>query len=366
MKKKSITSIISAVFMAAVMGLVPTLICMALGTPRDPNGDGSIDLSDSIYISQFLSAYHLPSNLTSLDFDQSGVISPMDAYKVQLYNLNSYQPPDYNPNDPIEYSIATTRTYWRHDYNNTNQSSYYEYTLSPNYVINNVGNETDTIFGNNNMIRDYDTAVVKLSCGGTGFIVGDHTIATAAHCVYDTSTNKFFDFTIEIIDANNNLLQTLSPRYSHISKNFSQLSYDIKNDFALIYVTSDISQYGKFDLGVSLEDYANNSGQVIVSGFPQSYPAGYDGSEYGLRFKASGNLIANYTDSGKLAYDADMTYGDSGGPVFVEEGIFASGNLGEYKTAVGINVYQTSVANYGVRINEDLLKFYKKNTYLTP
>lgn len=368
MKKKRITSVISTVFTAVVMGLVPTLICIAIGTPRDPNGDGSIDLADGIYITQFLSAYHLPSNLTALDFDQSGVISPMDSYKVQLYNLNLYTPPDYDPSDPIEYSSSSTRYYRRHDYSNSNKASYYEYYLSPNNVINNIGDVTDTIFGSNDMVRDYDTSVVRLSCGGTGFIVGSHVIATAAHCVYDIDTDEFFDLSIDIVDTDNSVIQTINPSYSHITRNFAQLaSYNSNYDYALIYVTTDLSQYGMFNMGMVLEDYIDNEGQVIVSGFPQSYPSGYESSDYGLRFRASGNILPDYTNSNNLCYDADMTNGDSGGPVYIEEGIYTVNNgLEEYKTVVAINVAQNSLANYGIRINGDILKFYKKNTYLTP
>ena len=121
-----------------------------------------------------------------------------------------------------------------------------------------------------------------------------------------------------------------------------------------------------FNLGMALDEYVDDEGQVIVSGFPQTYPAGYENSEYGLRFKASGNILPNHTTTNLLAYDADMTNGDSGGPVYVEEGSYVQGNLEEFKTVVAINVSQIYYANYGVKINGDIIKFYKKNTYLTP
>lgn len=368
MKKKSISSVISAIFTAIVMGLIPTIICMATGTPRDPNGDGSIDLADSVFIQQFLVGNKLPWDLTSLDFDQNGVISKFDARMVQLYLLNLYNAPDYNQSDEIEYSDGSTIYYRRHDCLSNMQSSYYEYSLAPAYYSNNIGNDTDVIIGDNDMVLDSDTAVVKLSCGGSGFIIGNHVIATAAHCVYDLDTDYFLNISIDIVSANNTVIQTLYPRYIHIPKNFAQLSsYNKEYDYALIYVTADLSQYGKFDLGMALEEYIDDEGTVTVSGFPQEYPSGYENMPYGLRFKATGNIDPSFQNPRCIFYDADTAGGDSGGPVYIEEQTTAGGSLEKYKTAIAINVAESSYYNYntGVQITGDLLRFYKNNTELT-
>lgn len=365
MKKKRIMSVIIAILTVIIIGLVPSFVCMALGNPRDPNGDGFINIQDSVFIKQFLGGSVLPYKLSPLDFDKNGLITKLDSQKVELYNLNLYNAPSDDPNDPIEYSNGTTRTYWRHDYNSNDSTSYYEYDLSQTLFVNNVGDDTDVIIGSNDMIRDYDKAVVKLSTGGTGFIIGDHTIATAAHCIFDQITDSFLNITIEVIDTDNTVLSTMTPRYAHINKEYSQ-SDDGMYDYALIYVTTDLSQYGKFDLGIALRPYIDNEGQVIVSGFPSTYPPGYTQPPYGLRFKSSGNLISSYTGTTLLAYDADMASGQSGGPVYVEEGIYNGNDYIEYKTAIAINTTESDTDNFGVRITEDLIKFYKKNTYLVP
>ncbi len=360
--KKYLSVIISSLLMIASMY---SLMSYAVGNPRNPNGDSVINMADSVYIQQYLDGNLYPINLTALDFDQNGIISQMDSYKIQRYLLNQYTPPNQNENDPIEYGVATTRYYRKHDYSSSNAYSYSEYSISPNVSINSVEENTRTIFGSNDMIRDYDTSVVRLSIGGTGFIVNNHVIATAAHCVYSIETDEFFDLNIQIVDSDNTTIQTIYPKYSHIPKSFAQLSeYNSNFDYALIYVEEDLSQYGMFKLGTALDDYVDSNGQVTVSGFPQTYPAGYQNSEYGLRFKATGNVLSS-SNSYLLRYDADMTGGDSGGPVYVEEGITIDGILKEYKTAVAINVSQNVTTNNGVRINGDILRFFYSNINLS-
>ncbi|MCM1505777.1 MAG: dockerin type I repeat-containing protein [Ruminococcus flavefaciens] len=54
----------------------------------DVNGDGKVTLADAVCIMQYLCGHHEPTDLNKYDVDQNGVISPMDAYIVQVYTLN--------------------------------------------------------------------------------------------------------------------------------------------------------------------------------------------------------------------------------------------------------------------------------------
>ncbi|MDE5861192.1 MAG: trypsin-like peptidase domain-containing protein [Ruminococcus sp.] len=253
-------------------------------------------------------------------------------------------------------AASKTRTYLRHNYTSSEDDVEYQLTVNPE-------NKSRTIFPPNDMVRDTDTAVVRLDgVGGTGFIVGEHEIATAAHCVYNKG---FLDFKISIIDENNKVIKTISPHYVHINKNYSPLSNYIGDksiyDYAMIYVDEDLSQYGKFNLGVALDSYADKNGSVIVSGFPGEYPDDYKGADWGIRFKAKGNIIGHNLDA--FNYNADTFGGTSGGPVYIEEGITTvDGKLHEYKTAIAI--HKTS-GNWGAKITSELLKFYKDNPYKT-
>lgn len=256
-----------------------------------------------------------------------------------------------------------SRTYWRHDYSSSNLSSYYEYDLS--LQIADTANLVSPayIFGENDMVRDYDTSVVRLSVGGTGFIVGNHLIATAGHCVYDIDNDKFINNTISIVDENNEVIDTISSKYVHVNKNFATASsYSAYYDYALIYVEEDLSEYGMFYLGAPLDNYITTTSTVTVSGFPASYPNGYEGESWGIRFKADGNILPSYSNSLVISYNADMTFGDSGGPVY-----FTETRCGQtYNTVIAVNACQLDgYYNKGVRITSDLLKFYYGNSYIT-
>lgn len=254
--------------------------------------------------------------------------------------------------------VPEIRTYRRHDYNDSDLTLYSDYKL----IVDGKSNAR-TISPPNDMVRDKDTSVVRIDGpGGTGFIVGEHEIATAAHCVYSRDSNEFLEFEISIIDANNKVIKTISPHYVHINENYETARKDSESpyDYAMIYVDEDLSQYGKFNLGVALDSYADKKGSVIVSGFPDEYPEGYENANWGIRFKAKGNIIDKNSDAFK--YNADMASGCSGGPVYIEEGITVNGKLEEYKTVIAIN---KSHGNWGARITAELLKFYGDNPHKT-
>lgn len=263
---------------------------------------------------------------------------------------------------PFESNALSQRTYLRYDYSNPN-SSPYQYTISvPDTYFDNT--QSYSIFPPNNMVRDYNTSVVRLTSGGTGFIIGQNTIVTAAHCVYN---NGLYNFNIEIVGDNNQVLDVITPHCVHIPKKYVDSATDKDNyDYALIYVDEDLSDYGTFGMGICLDSYVNNQGNVTVSGFPGEYPPGYNDSDYGIRFKAVGNITGKTENNLRLIYNADTAGGDSGGPVYVNEsfvGTINSVNVSyDYNTVIAIH---TRGDNSGVRINFDIMYFCYQNSYLT-
>ncbi|MDE6520894.1 MAG: S1 family peptidase [Ruminococcus sp.] len=290
------------------------------------------------------------------------MLAVVSAFVLLIISLTCYNSFDTNAG-------LSQRSYLRYDYKNPNAAPY-QYTISvPDTVFENTP-EPYTIFPPNDMVRDYDTSVVRLSIGGTGFIIGKHTIVTAGHCVYDINQKKFDNFTIDIVGNDNSAIKTITPHYVHVPKNFADLTKyntmpDIQYDYALIYVEEDLSAYGMFNMGICLDKYIDDKGKVIVSGFPQKYPSNYNDSEYGLRFKASGNIISSENNGRNITYDADATNGDSGGPVYVNESYVDSRVSYDYNTVVAINVSQFVAFNAGVRINFDILYFCYQNANLT-
>ena len=368
---KKLISTLSALIAACVA--VTSLAAYA--AYRDPNGDGVFNALDSLYVQQFLVGRIPTYNLNAMDVDQNGIVGKMDSDKI-LHDLtnkdNPILPEAPAGDDTTTLETIEERTYRKHNYSSTSSTSYTSYQINKSTINSTTsGNATNSdcmpmsIIDDNDMIRDTNTAVVRLTIGGTGFIVGDHIIATAAHCVYYYG---FVDNTIEVVDENNNVIDSFHAESVHVPDNYFSSNSRIKkeHDYALLYVPSvDLSEYGMFSLGVATDDYLNNtSNQVVVSGFPQEYPNGYpevNDETYGLRFKASGNVKYN-SDPYRLSYNADTAGGDSGGPVYVEEGYMTNYNeqheWHEYKTVVGIH---TNAGNSGVRITPELLAFYNNN-----
>lgn len=383
-KKRSISALMAATAVLTVS--TASMTSSAVTTVRDANGDGKIYLNDAVTTSYYLAGKYNPSSVKSFDFDGNGIISAMDSEKIQQYlvgNINDSSLP--GPVGADSQAVATTREYVRHYYSSSDPTSYSEYSLTVDPYNNtntspNANSQQRVVIGDNDMQLDPDTAVIQLQfSGGTGsaFIVDDHLIATAAHCV--CKDQNFFNMKIKLKDSNNNV-KWITPKYIDANKNFydnynsngnpntsDYNTYLLGNDYALIYVEEDLSNYGIFNMGVALNEYADNHGEVIVSGFPSksAYPSWFEATIEKTRFKAKGKILSRTPKY--INYDADTAPGDSGGPVYVQEEF--SGDT--YNTVIAINVAETynskdpnndSVKkNHGVRITPDILNFFYNN-----
>ncbi len=82
---------LSAILSAVVMTATASALTVNAVTPSDPNGDGSILVSDATYIMSYLNGQFEPADLDALDFDRNGVISEMDVETVYMYLTNSWE-----------------------------------------------------------------------------------------------------------------------------------------------------------------------------------------------------------------------------------------------------------------------------------
>lgn len=380
-KKKKLSALIAAIAVLTVSTV--SVSGSAVTTVRDPDGDGRILMSDGSFILQYLAGRFNPTSQKSLDFDGNGIISNKDAtvlahYWMQLINGSSVD--DSNLPAPVgadTQAAATTTNYIRHYYNSNTVNQVYSLTVDPFDNTNtspNANSQQRVIIGENNLQLDPDTAVVQLELDpgyGTGFIVDNHIIATAAHCLCESQ--NFSNIRIKLKDSNNNV-KWITPKYVDINKDFydnftlKNYSYELVGvDYALIYVEEDLSNYGAFNMGVALNEYADNHGEVIVSGFPSksAYPSWFDATTERTRFKAKGKILSRTPKY--LDYDADTAPGVSGGPVYVQEEF--SDNT--YNTVIAINVAEdydpqdlnndAEKKNSGVRITPDILNFFYNN-----
>lgn len=355
---------------------------------KDPNGDGVQDLFDSIYIREFLYGKVDTTNYNEFDINNNYLITFFDAWIIDARQIGILPTP--NSSKVITTATATSDyVYYKHDCSSTNPLSYTSYTLSRplnsttnmksglnnTHNIELYSNPLDANSSRGLSLDDVtissDTAVVSIGGYGTGFIIGEHLIATAAHCVFernnDNTHRAFIDFDIKIIDEDGyTVINTIQPKYIHVPKlYFDKPSYDINYDYALIYVEESLSDYGVFGLGLAMDDYILNRRNVTVSGFPA-----VDGISYNLRVETYGNTYPEYygVDPQHFHYNAESVGGASGGPVYFNERYTYNNGLGiqriNINTAIGINTVGGPGVGGGVKFNEDNLYFYYSNPYV--
>lgn len=244
-------------------------------------------------------------------------------YRKHLYSTG------YGTSNDIVYNLSMTETAFP-----TGMSS-------PDVVIGNDGRvpETSSIY----------TGIVRIGgpTGGTGFVVGDHEIATAAHVVFNGNswnTNSYFQFPVIGADGKVEVNTLTATKYyfkeAHIEQNYYTSQND-EIDYALITVNTDLSDCYHFSLGIpydmysaSFVDYFDDY-NLYVTGYPGDLGSGY--TRY--LFTAADKL---YTGTGYqsdlLCYTTDTSGGDSGAPVYIKETV-STGNkkYSNYITVLGIH-----------------------------
>lgn len=254
---------------------------------------------------------------------------------------------------------------------NTNRE-YYVYnaktgSYKTKYTLNAFYSESSTraVIGNDERVIDWTkSGIVKIMNStnyiGTGFVIGDHTIATAAHCAYNNKISE-----ILLFDNNGNITLHATPVEYHIPYEYTKYSptadgREEKYDYALITVKEDLSNYACFNLGVPLDSFANKKSVITVTGFPVDQSNSHTKH---TMYSSNGIVTKMYDDL--MYYNADTYKGNSGGPVYITESLH--GNT--YYTVVAINAYSPhdydidhSYGNHGAYITTDMIHFYNKNS----
>jgi len=328
---------------------------------HDPNGDGQLTISDSTFILQFLLGRYNPTDLWELDVDDNCVVSVVDSNKVQAYDSNMSSVSSFNYPDGINSmnSTSTSRNY--RVYNAQNGSYKRNYNLSVEDFDN--SDNTNMIIGTNDMIEDWSNrGTAKIVGNGflaTGFVVDSHTIATAAHVVFDTDSNIPKSLTSILLFDQNETPHPFTPKEYHIPTAFKNLSeYSETYDYALITVEQDLSDYMSYNLGAITDYAATNQLTVGISGFP----GGYNSYSTHTEMLSLGSIVLS-TDL-NFKHNADTQHGSSGSPVYISE----SYNGINYHTVIGIHVRnyeeENEDLNGGVRFGAHELKFYRANNNL--
>lgn len=323
------------------------------------------------------------SNYNQLDVNKSLTVDAADDECLSARNLGmtytcryfsratgaTVSPPTVSGFTPSNSSSSSAgRTYMRCHYENGQPAqSLSNYTLTPELSTLNTGVNSRKVFGDDERYPSYspeNNGIVYLSMDdnymASGFIVGDHQIATAAHCVYKDGSWR--SLIVKTYDSNGCLTNnTLNVVEAHILTGYIAGS-DVMYDYALITVSDDLSDYVHFSLGtpynVTADAYSNVP--VYVTGSPTDLlniftPVRLFSAEGRIMDKSS--KLSNHTDV--ICYDIDTEGGDSGAPVYTITKI----DDAYVYTAIAVHCgAATSLSqNLGSMITNYHLQFYNNN-----
>ena len=372
--------------LALVCAAIPMAAMPASATydSCDINRDGSVNMSDLTTLSKYLNGVCSYIEYNQLDVNGSLTVDAADeeclstkltggSYSGKYFSRTTGSTVNFPSVSGFIPSYSSTNydncRYMRYDYNTNQQLS--GYRLTPTVItLNTVDNSRKIIGDEDSRVASYgaeNNGIVYIeSIGGTGFIVGDHHIATAAHCVYNKDASSWNTKpVIKTVDSNgcitNNMLNVVE---AHIPT-FYSLSTNIMYDYALITVSDDLSDYVHFSLGAPYNATASNYANVPI--YVTGAPGDIQPDDVTRLFSAEGRVmdkmtnnpyITNSTDI--LCYDVDTSGGNSGGPVYT---ITKNMNNSTYiYTAIAIHSGGASdYQNWGSMITNYQLQFYYNN-----
>lgn len=370
------------IFKRIICGISTLAMCLAI-TPLsasaaatywtgDVNGDGTVDMLDVTCMQRYLTGKSGANGTTCerLDVNQNYIIdkNDKDALLSIIIHTSSSQQKTYQNTTMTATNLQ--KTYRKFDAQSGAKIGS-DYILYPVNNIASTSASTYSIIGNDNREVDYSkSGVVTLSSGdgdafGTGFIVDNHTILTAAHCLFDIE-NKVAckDLKYTLYDSSSTQNNVISTTYNaedyHIPVDYINNNMHVENDYALITVSENLNAYRCFDLGVCRDGLINLEPDIFVTGYSGKNIAGVNSSLLGHIVTGSGKFTANWNGEKItpyiLNYNTDMVGGESGGPVYIN----SNGNM----TVIGINTYEAGSFNFGRRIDTTVLNFIYNNSNL--
>lgn len=217
----------------------------------------------------------------------------------------------------------------------------------------------------------YDSAVVKIDRYyynednrltwrgyGTGFIIGDHEIMTAAHIVY---RNGFIDDMVTVSFPNTST-ETFTVETAHIPVNYTETESDSYYDYAIITVEEDLSNYGCYTLGMGTNSIKENNVPVHSLGY------------YAENTLMLSNGTIEQVNELNYKYYLYSNKGSSGGPIYTESVFGIPGTTSStyqmktYRTVISLMVCGDteggSYNTFGARIRPETLQFAYDNDEL--
>ncbi len=368
---------------------------------KDLNGDNAANVLDAQYLLQFVNGMRIYENRYSdLDVTDDYVVNDSDAFSYLQYvaHYMSQQLPapfsssngPYGSSDSFEfrsyvkcdYPSLTTITYILDDSNlltnvNGNISLLEQDTVTTqtetvvqanNRDGNNPTSDTDmwSINYDSRMVRVGETINGVFTPQSTGFIIGEHLIATASHCVCNIHPgyslfNPYRSVTAYLYTVEDDSIVStpyeLTVTSVHVPLNFVQSLNASFYEYGLIEVEEDLSDFGCFNLGI-ITDYAptssdgqdedllllrlqqfQNPNAPLYTEEQKKYPLLVDGWLRGIGLQ-------------QISMGSSTSQGSSGSVIYLHDN----------NTAVGI-IWGTNQS--ATRITRPLLQFYLNNQYIT-
>lgn len=381
----------------------------------DIDRNGKIEIMDVVLFNRCLVGADYISDYKQLDADTNGIINFADSYCISSCLVNAsytcsvdglygYYASQTISDTPSPISASKSAKYVKYNYSTEEITGEYTLSLPKAYTTENTAS-TYSVIGNDD--RKYMTnqsefsGIVQIllrektvpngptnqvACS-TGFIVGDHQIATAAHCVYGPCTQEKDEYhfysspttsknEIYLYDKDGNKTgEKLTPVEVHVPLSYIEKcpeAYDIKNthhvvycDYALITVEEDLSEYTHFSLGLIKDPYSSafSDANIYVSGLPLKVNLN-ENTDWKIA-KGCGKMYTGFKlyPNDVLYCTTDITDGDSGAPIYTITK-YKAGNTEYYDyTAIGILSGGSDAGgfNFGVRMIPLIQRFYNSN-----
>ena len=408
----------TAVAMSLMMTVGMSSISVKAYDACDVNHDTFVDVSDLVLVYRYLAGDLYVSDYDRLDVNLSQTIDKADAECISAHiSLINYSAAFYSRATSSTVAFPTisgnaqldddeeevdARIYKRYSYSSCSELNEYSLTPSSDTISSAMDEPMRAIIDNNESFQHStgteNTGIVYLSNGCTGFIVGDHIIATAAHClcrskkpVNGQSQSTWNNITcITTYNANGTLsTTTLTPIEAHVPKDFFLYGYRLRSsqptdeyehlDYGLITVEEDLSSYFHFNLGASynLEESKFGSVPLYVTGCPSSTQYGQNTdhdlyTQQGSIIDVSLNNFSMNANNRLLYHNIDTRSGNSGSPVFIITKQTKGNNNSYVYTVLGIhdggfdeNAGYSINYNFAARVTKYMLQFYMTNQYLS-
>lgn len=341
----------------------------------DVNNDGNISMMDVVSVNKYVAGEAELVDYSKADTNADCVIDCIDGSILNRFLAEQIPSLPYAVNgDSSRATINAQPVNSSMNYTifNAKSGAYIDsYSLSANAVIDK--SKSAIVVDEPREIDNDMAGVVKIITNkglGTGFIVDGHTIATAAHVIFDRANGGYSDSSVKIekiiiLDENGEVEKTVTDEVQlHVPNSYIASNDYSSYDYGMITVEQDLSDYAGFELGMMNEGMLGSDIEVYSTGFP--------GVVNNNNYVNTATKHNKYSDTGFVKnagsnktffYEPIVTGGNSGGPVYVK----TEYNGKEYAVVIGITTVATwggdNIYNGGggVRMTTNLLHFYKNN-----